>query len=124
MKYVQRQEAGGSRMQYAVVPLPAVLNRATVACVRIRLLELLGGKVNVRVDMSDIRTMDTAAIAVFVECLRAAKDHGVTFAVDQPPECARRLMRLTKLDQLLAGTFSYVHGVGGEFAARREHRSV
>lgn len=101
MQHAQRQDARHAPNEYVMVHLPAVLNHSTVPSVRTQLLQLLVDKVNVRVDLSRVSTMDTAAIAVFVECLRVAKDHGVTFAVTRPTECALRLLRLTKLDQLL-----------------------
>jgi anti-anti-sigma factor len=118
MKHARQQDTKDVPNQYAMVPLPTVLDRGTVPYLRTQLLQLLQGKVNVRVDMSDVCTIDTAAIAVFVECLRVAKDHGATFSVVRPPECARGLMRLTKLDQLLAGTFGSVIAEGHPLGPR------
>lgn len=121
MKHTRQQETENVSNQYAMARLPTVLDRATVPCVRTQLLQLLVDKVNVRADLSGVCTMDTAAIAVFVECLRVAKDHGVTFAVVRPPECALRLIRLTKLDQLLAGTFGCVNGDSYPLGPRTTH---
>jgi len=104
MRNVRKGETENAPNSYSFFPLPPVLDCATAPCVRAQLLRLLVDKVNVRVDMSDVCTIDTAAIAVFVECLRVAKDHSVAFTVVRPPECALRLMRLTKVEQLLAGT--------------------
>jgi len=121
MKQARQNETENAPNRYSYISLPPVLDCATAPCVRDQLLRLLVDKVDVRVDMSDVCTMDTAAIAVFVECLRVARDHRVTFAVVRPPECALRLIRLTKLEQLLAGRFCYTKGNSQRVEQRRMH---
>lgn len=103
MRNARKRETENTPNRYSFFPLPPVLDRTTAPWVRAQLLRLLMDRVNVQVDMSDVCKIDTAAIAVFVECLRVARDRGVAFTIVRPPECALRLMRLTKLEQLLAG---------------------
>lgn len=111
MKHARHPVTESVQKKRTIVFLPAVLDRRTVPGVRTELLELLVDKVNVQVDMSGVCRIDTAAIAVFVECVQAAKDHGTTFTVIQPTESASRLMRLTKLDRLLTGANADRKGV-------------
>jgi anti-anti-sigma factor len=105
MKHEQNRVSKIARRRHVIV-LPGVLDRRNVPCVRRSVLDLLANGVDVRVDMSDVRGIDTSALAMFVECVRVGCDHGATFTVVQPTERALRMIRLNKLDRLLNASFT------------------
>ena len=84
--------------------LPSTLtNHQAQACLQqlqAALAQLPGGSVAV-VDASELAVFDSAALAVLLECRRAALANGKTLQVQGLPAAAASLARLYGVDELL-----------------------
>jgi anti-sigma B factor antagonist len=54
----------------------------------------------VRIDLSGLEFIDSAGLATLVEAFAAAKSDGVDMAFHRPSESVRRVLRLTRLDEV------------------------
>jgi anti-sigma B factor antagonist len=55
----------------------------------------------VRVDLSGVTFVDSTALAIFVEARREAVRRQVAFCLSQPAPNVRRVLAVTRLDELL-----------------------
>jgi anti-sigma B factor antagonist len=55
----------------------------------------------IRIDLSGLQLIDTAGLATLVEAFAAARRGGLDMAFHSPSEVVRRVLRFTRLDQVL-----------------------
>ena len=86
-----------------MVQLPASVTAREAIDTRRLLTQALGGEAgaSVVVDASNLAQFDSSALAVLLECQRAADAAGKTFAVRNPPRKLAALAKLYGVDVLL-----------------------
>ena len=85
--------------------LPATLTAREARDTLAMLTQALAGELasGVSVDASGLQQLDSAALAVLLECRRLALAWGKPFAIRQPPEKLSALARLYGVDEVLLG---------------------
>lgn len=83
--------------------LPATVTAREANDTRRLLLQAMKGEAqaDVVVDASNLRDFDSSALAVLLECQRAAEAWGKPFALRNPPPTLTALARLYGVDSLL-----------------------
>ena len=89
------------------VELDGILNRDTVPEVRRALLRLAGrrGLKELEIDLTNVRAMDTAGVAVLVEVYRLIEHRDGILRLTHADENIRRIIRLACLDEVFGKTF-------------------
>jgi anti-sigma B factor antagonist len=80
--------------------------------VRSVLLESVGNKRGVLVDMSAVSYIDSSGIASLVEAYQSARRGGTTFALVAVSDAAMRVLELARLDQVFAIHASLTEALG------------
>ena len=80
--------------------------------VRSVLLESVGNKRGVLVDMSAVSYIDSSGIASLVEAYQSARRGGTTFALVAVSDAAMRVLQLARLDQVFSIHASLTEALG------------
>ena len=80
--------------------------------VRSVLLESVGNKGGVLVDMSAVSYIDSSGIASLVEAYQSARRGGTTFALVAVSDAAMRVLQLARLDQVFSIHASLTEALG------------
>lgn len=88
----------------AAIALPAELTMAQASQALQALLPAIAADAQPVIDASALQTLDSAAIAVLLECRRAAAEQGRVLRVEGLPDKALALARLYGLAGLLTET--------------------
>lgn len=86
----------------ATIPLPAVLTIAEARATVSQLVEAISADSAPVLDASGLQTLDSAAIAVLLECRRSAQAAGKSLHIVGAPPKLGQLARLYGVDGLLA----------------------
>jgi anti-sigma B factor antagonist len=86
--------------QAAVVTLEGDVDLESSPQVRTALLECVGRKQPVVVDMSAVSYIDSSGVASLVEAFQAARKHRTPFVLAQVSEAALRVLELARLDRV------------------------
>ena len=89
--------------------LPATVTAKEATDTRRLLTQALKAQADVVVDASNLRHFDSSALAVLLECQRAAEAFGKPFAVRNAPAKLAALARLYGVDTVLLPTASAPH---------------
>ena len=89
-------------MAGAVIVLPAVVNMGHARAVLAQLLPAIAAAAQPRIDASALQTLDSAAIAMLLECRRQAAAAGKTLTIVGAPPKLGELARLYGVEDLLA----------------------
>ena len=95
MNYEIRDEAG-----VAVVTLKGDVDLESSPKVRSALLDCVGMKRGVLVDMSGVAYIDSSGVASLVEAYQTARKGGTPFALVEVSESAMRVLELARLDKV------------------------
>ena len=86
----------------AVVVLSGDVDLESSPKVRTVLLDCVGKKLPVLVDMSAIAYIDSSGVASLVEAFQSARKLGTSFALVSVSEAALRVLQLARLDKIFA----------------------
>lgn len=88
---------------WSVVSVTGELDVATAPRLRQEVHRLTGGgHVRLVLDLSGVEFLDSTGLGVVVGALKRVRTHGGALRVVAPPEHVRRVLELTRLDQILA----------------------
>ena len=86
----------------AVVALTGDVDLESSPTVRTALLECVGSKSRVLVDMSAVSYIDSSGVASLVEAFQTARKSETNFALVQVSEAAMRVLELARLDRVFS----------------------
>jgi len=87
---------------WSVVAVTGELDMATAPRLRQEVHRLTGqGRSRVVVDLAGVEFLDSTGLGVLVGILKRVRSHGGALRLVAPPEQVRRLLALTRLDQIL-----------------------
>lgn len=84
----------------AVVALSGDIDLETSPKVRTALLDCVGMKRSVVVDMSAVAYIDSSGVASLVEAFQSARKSGTRFVLAQVSDAAMRVLELARLDKV------------------------
>jgi len=92
------EEIGGQSYDFS---LSGSLDRGSAPSIRKVMFEEALRHREVRIDLSGLELIDSAGLATLVEAFAAAKRNGVDMVFHRPSESVCRVLRFTRLDQVL-----------------------
>ena len=66
-----------------------------------QILEKMAGHTQVTIDMSKVKAVDSAALAMLLECMREAKKHTQSLSIIAVPQSLRVLAKVSGLDTII-----------------------
>jgi anti-sigma B factor antagonist len=86
-----------------VMSLTGELDLATAPALADAVTGLLAGAPvrQLRVDLAEVRFLDSSGIRALLQARRAAEQHGASFTVDRPGEMVSQVLRAAGVDHLL-----------------------
>ena len=106
MEHEVREESGVS-----IVLLAGDIDLESSPEARNVLLECVGRKKPMLIDMSGITYIDSSGVASLVEAFQAARSQGFSFALTALSDSARRILQLARLDKVFTIFASVDNGV-------------
>ncbi|MCS7254819.1 MAG: STAS domain-containing protein [Armatimonadetes bacterium] len=103
----------------AVVSPNGELDLSTAEALRERLNEaLLSARVGVIVNLRDVTFMDSVTFGILLGAMRRAKERGIQFVLASPSEHDRKIISMTRLDEVFEIHDDLVSAVNSILSAR------